>query len=125
MKKVLLVDDDAAVREMCESILNRCLEGALVEHASNGMEALEKISSSDYSAIVCDVDMPVMGGILFYKKLKLAFPSLAQRVVFVSGNFDDQTLSFLHNEGRPYLPKPFVKKEFLHILNPVLESRQQ
>ena len=121
MKKILLVDDDDAVREMCESILTRCLESVVIDHASNGMEALEKASSHDYSAIICDVDMPVMGGIPFYKKLKLGLPSVAQRVIFVSGNFDDQTLSFLDDEGRPYLPKPFVKKDLLHILNPVLD----
>ena len=122
MKKILIVDDDYAVREMCESILTRCFEGVIVDHASNGVEALEKTSSHDYSVIICDVDMPAMGGISFYKKLKLDLPSAAQRVVFVSGRFDDQTLSFLNKEGRSYLAKPFVKKELLHILNPVLEA---
>ncbi len=122
MKRILIVDDDYAVREMCESILTRSFENVIIDHASNGIEALEKTSSGDYSAIICDVDMPVMGGISFYKKLKLDLPSAGQRVVFVSGSFDDQTLSFLDKEGRLYLSKPFVKKELLHILNPVLES---
>ncbi len=121
MKKILIVDDDYAVRELCESILTSCFEGVIIDHASNGMEALEKTSSRDYSAIICDVDMPVMGGISFYKKLKLDLPFAAKRVVFFSGNFDDQTISFLDNEGRSYLSKPFVKKELLHILNPVLD----
>ncbi len=122
MKKILIVDDDYFVREMCESLLTRCFEDVIVDHASNGMEALEKTSSRDYSAIICDVDMPVMGGISFYKKLKLDLPSMAQRVVFVSGRFEDQTLSFLDDEGRSYLSKPFVKKELLSLLNSVLEA---
>ena len=122
MKKILIGDDDYAVRELWESILARCFEGVIIDHASNGMEALEKTSSRDYSAIICDVDMPVMGGISFYKKLKLDSPSAAQRVVFVSGRFDDQTLSFLDKEGRSYLAKPFVKKELLSLLNSVLEA---
>ena len=122
MKKILIVDDDYAVREMCESILTRCFEGVIVDHASDGIEALEKTSSGGYSAIICDVDMPVMGGISFYKKLKLDLPSAARRVVFVSGRFDDQTLSFLDKEGRSYMSKPFVKKELLSLLNSVLEA---
>ena len=122
MKRILIVDDDYAVREMCESILTRSFEDVIIDHASNGIGALEKTSSRDYSAIICDVDMPVMGGIPFYKKLKLDLPSTAQRVVFVSGRFDDQTLSFLDDEGRSYLSKPFVKKELLSLLNSVLEA---
>ncbi len=121
MKKILIVDDDYAVRELCESILSRSFDDVVIDHASNGMEALEKNSLGAYSAIICDIDMPLMGGIEFYKKLKLDLPSTAQRVVFVSGRFDDQTVSFLDNEGRSYLSKPFVKKELLHILNPVLD----
>ena len=122
MKKFLIVDDNYTVREACESILTRCFKNAVIDHASNGIEALEKTSSRDYSAIICDVEMPVMGGILFYKKLKLDLPSVAQRVVFVSGRFDDKTLSFLDDEGRSYLSKPFVKKELLSLLDFVLEA---
>ena len=120
MKKILIVDDDYAVREACESILGRCFEGAIVDHASNGIEALEKVSSQDYSAIICDVNMPLMGGIEFYKKLKFDFPCLARRVLFVSGDFNEETLSFLKDEGCLYVPKPFVKKELLLALNTVL-----
>lgn len=120
MEKFLLIDDDHTVRELCESMLSRSFDDALIDHSSNGIEALEKTSLGDYSAIICDIDMPLMGGIEFYKKLKLDSPCLARRVLFVSGDFNEETLSFLDNEGCLYVPKPFVKKELLLVLNTVL-----
>ncbi len=120
MKRFLIVDDDSRIRELCKIILSRSYENAIIDQAINGLEALGKVAAENYSAIVCDVEMPVLNGPGFYKRLKDAHPTMACRIVFISGNFNNQTISFLEEEGRQYLSKPFTKREFLGLVNSVL-----
>jgi DNA-binding NtrC family response regulator len=59
-KRVLLVDDDTAVRRLVRTILTR--EGYEVDEAYGGREALEKIAWDGYVAIVLDLMMPEISG---------------------------------------------------------------
>jgi len=67
--KILVVDDDAFVREMLSSILET--SGYAVETAENGQEAIDKyIADPGISLIVSDVNMPEMDGIQLIKELR-------------------------------------------------------
>lgn len=67
--KILVVDDDAFVREMLSSILET--SGYAVETAENGAEAIEKyIRDPGIALIVSDVNMPEMDGIQLIKELR-------------------------------------------------------
>ena len=59
-KRVLVVDDDTALRRLVRTILTR--EGYEVDEAYGGREALEKIAWADYDAIVLDLMMPEISG---------------------------------------------------------------
>jgi CheY-like chemotaxis protein len=64
-KRVLVVDDDAAIRDtVADALLD---EGYQVLTASNGAEALAEVESSTPDAIVLDLMMPVMDGWGFLK----------------------------------------------------------
>ena len=58
--KILVVDDDDAIRAMVERILKR--EHFDVESARDGFEAIEKLTHNDYSAILLDLMMPRVDG---------------------------------------------------------------
>jgi two-component system response regulator ResD len=60
-EKVLIVDDDDAIRTMVERILRR--ERFHVESARDGFEAIEKLSRNEYSAILLDLMMPRVDGL--------------------------------------------------------------
>ena len=60
-EKVLVVDDDDAIRIMVERILRR--EQFHVESARDGFEAIEKLSRNDYSTILLDLMMPRVDGL--------------------------------------------------------------
>ena len=67
--KILVVDDDAFVREMLSSILEA--SGYVVETAENGQDAIDKyIADPGISLIVSDVNMPEMDGIQLIKELR-------------------------------------------------------
>ncbi len=58
--KVLLVEDNALNQEVATEILKSA--GAIVNIASNGMQAVDAVSSSYYDIVLMDLQMPVMGG---------------------------------------------------------------
>lgn len=59
-KKVLVVDDDDAIRMMVERVLKR--EHYDVESARDGFEAIEKLSGNDYATVLLDLMMPRVDG---------------------------------------------------------------
>jgi PAS domain S-box-containing protein len=64
---VLLIEDDAATREMMKQMLAR--EGWAVVEASNGREGLERVRQSPPNAILLDLMMPEMDGFEFLLEL--------------------------------------------------------
>src|SRR4051812_15426446 len=70
-KTILIIDDSTSLR----TVVNIALTGAGYEvvEAGNGQDALDKIArlgSKKISLVVCDVNMPIMGGIEFVTKVK-------------------------------------------------------
>ncbi len=57
-ENVLVVDDEAVIRDVCERILTN--EGYTVTTAASGKEALRLVSKNDYDAVVTDIMMPDM-----------------------------------------------------------------
>jgi two-component system chemotaxis response regulator CheY len=68
-KTILVVDDTEAIRMSVGFTLQE--EGYEIVEAKNGQEALEKLKGANkFDLILCDVNMPVMDGIEFLRKLK-------------------------------------------------------
>jgi CheY-like chemotaxis protein len=59
-KRILIVDDDDAIRALVMTVLRR--RGFPVDSARNGVEALELLASCRYSLVVLDLMMPRMNG---------------------------------------------------------------
>ena len=75
MLKVLVVDDDAALRLSVKSILLN--KGTFsVEEAFDGLDAIEKINSSSVDIVLMDVDMPRLNGLEALKKIKELHPGV-------------------------------------------------
>jgi len=80
--RVLVVDDDAAVR----SVLSLALARHDVVTAADGGSALSLIDAqADFDLVLCDVAMPVMGGVELWMELGLVRPELLPRFVFMTG----------------------------------------
>lgn len=105
-KAILLVDDDRQLAVALQWILAD--ENFLVDVAYDGAEALEKVRSTEYDAIVCDIMMPRLRGDEFYNAAKQFRPALADRFIFITGHGADLHLNrFLLDSGVKYLLKPF------------------
>ena len=66
-KRILVVDDDDAIRALLRTVLRR--RGFVVDTARNGVEALEEIGARRYALIVLDLMMPRMSGHELLEKL--------------------------------------------------------
>jgi CheY-like chemotaxis protein len=67
-QRILVVDDEENIRLLFKEELEE--EGYEVDTASNGLEALEKIKTSEFDVIVLDIKMPVMDGIQALNAIK-------------------------------------------------------
>src|ERR1043166_2870417 len=67
--RVLVVDDEPAIRALVAKIVERA--GFNVDVAADGEEAVRKMEHADYSVIVLDLMMPAMSGYEFVEYLQL------------------------------------------------------
>ena len=105
-QRILVVEDEKAVAELLTEMLAQ--DGHEVEMASNGEEALRKLSQQPFDLVISDLKMPGMSGQEFYRHLQDSNPSLAQRVIFITGDvINPETQDFLSRCKCPYLTKPF------------------
>ena len=68
--RVLVVDDDADVRDAVETALE--LEGHRVSTAGDGLDALKQLGRAEFDAVVLDVLMPNLDGFEVCRRLRAA-----------------------------------------------------
>ncbi|PXY30884.1 response regulator transcription factor [Prauserella muralis] len=115
--RILVVDDDRAVRES----LRRSLEfnGYRVEVASDGAQALEKVAADRPDAMVLDVMMPRLDGLEVARRLRSTGDDLPILVLTARDTVSDR-VSGLDAGADDYLPKPFALEELLARLRALL-----
>lgn len=82
--RVLVVDDEASVRESLESLLTRA--GYDVSTAEHGFDALLQLRTIIPEVIICDLNMPQMSGFELLSVIRRRFPVIS--VIAVSGAYD-------------------------------------
>jgi len=103
-KKVLIVDDSVTVRMYHKQILLK--DGFDCEEAENGMEALEKAQMTNYDLYIVDINMPVLDGYSFVKRLRSDEGHLAP-VIMVSTESETKDMDLAFESGASvYLIKP-------------------
>src|SRR5207245_9368652 len=106
LKAVLVVDDDQQLASALQWILAD--ENFLVDVAFDGEQAMMKVKAHDYDAEICDLKMPKLRGDEFYLKAKDLRPSLAARLIFITGFAADPSIALFFNKHEvKYLVKPF------------------
>jgi CheY-like chemotaxis protein len=109
--RVLVVDDEAGLREMMDEALAG--QGARVETAPGGREALEILARVPVDVLVLDVRMPEVSGTDLWSQVSQANPALARRTVFCTGDVvGTETLTLIAETGCPSVSKPFEWARF-------------
>lgn len=103
--RVLVVDDDDAIRAMVERVLRR--EKFEVESARDGFEAIEKLAGKDYSAILLDLMMPRVDGHGVLRYLEEERGEATPPVIIMTANLPSADAPTTRRPTVRILPKPF------------------
>ncbi len=103
MPKILIIEDEEAIQRVLRNILTR--EKYDVDVASDGVEGLKKIKSSDYDVVLCDIKMPRKDGLEVLEEAKKINPQLP--FVMISGHGDLETaVESMRKGAYDYIQKP-------------------
>ena len=120
-KRVLIVDDEENFRHMLSVILKK--EGYDVEAASNGEEALQKISLSPFDQILCDIRMPKMDGLEFLNETKKT--GVDSTIIMMSAyGTVDIAIEAIKLGAYDYISKPFKPDEIILTLKKAEERER-
>jgi len=116
---VLVVEDEAALgAAVAESLRDA---GFTVDRAGDGEEALARVRERAYDLIVCDLKMPRVDGMTFYRTLERDHPDAARRVLFVTGDVaGTEAERFLEETNCRWLAKPFRLRDLLRTAREML-----
>ena len=93
MFKVLIVEDDRALRQLFSRVLMN--NGYTAKGVSNGQEALDALDSDYYDLIISDIMMPVMDGYELVRQLRDSGNTTPVMMITAKDAFDDMRLGFL------------------------------
>ncbi|MBI1910551.1 MAG: response regulator [Deltaproteobacteria bacterium] len=122
-KKILVVDDDEAIRHLCDEVLS--VAGYKVDLAINGLAGLHMVKSEEYDLIISDISMPELGGIDFYISALRDFPHLKDRFVFITGYIPEDLHTIVNQMKLKYILKPFRIADLLNCVENLMSKTLQ
>ncbi len=122
-KKVLIVDDSRTVRRHVASVLTA--GGFDVTEAVDGVDGAEKIESTeDFSAVVCDVNMPRMSGIEMLERVKSDGKNAKLPIILLTTEGQPELIARAKRAGaKGWLVKPFRPNLLMAAVRKLVESQ--
>ena len=118
-RAVLIVEDEPALAAaVAEGFADA---GFVVDRAGDGEEGIARVTRRTYDLVVCDLKMPRVDGVQFYRAIAALNPELTRRVVFVTGDVAGTDAErFLKETGCRWLAKPFRLADLLRTAREVI-----
>jgi chemotaxis protein CheX len=121
-KAVLIVDDEADIRELVAELVTDEFPAASVIQASNGSEAMMKLGRQRFDLVITDLRMPRMDGNTLIQRIRALDPHLKPKHVIVLSGFIDQASAARTVGSVSYLSKPFKPEDLLGLVGGVLKG---
>ncbi|MEO7191771.1 MAG: ATP-binding protein [Vicinamibacterales bacterium] len=117
--RALVIEDEAALGEAVAAALAD--EGFKPDRAQDGEEALRKVRERHYDVIICDLKMPKVDGMMFFREVSAKMPHIARRLIFVTGDVaGTEAERFLEESGCRWVPKPFRLRDLVRLARETL-----
>lgn len=122
MSKILIIEDEAAIRRVLGKILSEESDTYKVEEAEDGATGLEKIKNDDYDLVLCDIKMPKMDGVEVLEAVKKIKPEIP--FVMISGHGDIETaINTMRLGAFDYISKPPDLNRLLNTVRNALDRK--
>lgn len=120
----LVVEDEVEVAQMIAKMLGTF--GVTATLANSAEQAIEIIQSDDqFDFVLCDLQMPGMGGRALLSELERRWPRLAQRLAFVSGDAISEDADIVRRQStRPLLEKPVSPPELQRLVRQLVKESE-
>lgn len=123
MSKILIIEDEAAIRRVLKKIISEENDSYEVDEAEDGLVGIEKIGKVDYDLVLCDIKMPRMDGLEVLDKLKSLKPETP--IVMISGHGDlDTAVETMRLGAFDYISKPPDLNRLLNTVRNALDRKE-
>lgn len=114
-KKILAVDSDPVIREICRNTLNAA--GYAVTAAEDGAQAFALLRAEEFDLVITDICMPGIDGLTLYNCAVRESSSFRERFLFISGALSEELALVLTEMNLKYLWKPFKMIDLLNCVD--------
>lgn len=123
MSKILVIEDEAAIRRVLVKILTEESNTYELEEAENGVKGLDLIKKNDYDLALCDIKMPKMDGIEVLESAKKIKPEVP--FIMISGHGDlDTAVNAMRLGAFDYISKPPDLNRLLTTVRNALDKKE-
>ncbi|WP_430906416.1 sigma-54-dependent transcriptional regulator [Maribacter sp. 2-571] len=123
MSKILVIEDEAAIRRVLVKILSEENDAYTVEEAEDGLKGLETIKNNDYDLVLCDIKMPKMDGVEVLEAAKKIKPEIP--FIMISGHGDlDTAVNTMRAGAFDYISKPPDLNRLLTTVRNALDRKE-
>ena len=123
MSKILVIEDEAAIRRVLVKILKEENDKYQVEEAENGARGIEMIRQTDYDLVLCDIKMPKMDGVEVLQEARKEKPEVP--VIMISGHGDlDTAVHTMRLGAFDYISKPPDLNRLLTTVRNALDRKE-
>ncbi|WP_024772158.1 sigma-54-dependent transcriptional regulator [Aquimarina macrocephali] len=123
MAKILVIEDEAAIRRVLVKILSEENSKYEVFEAEDGLSGIEKIKADDYDLVLCDIKMPKMDGVEVLEAIKKIKPEIP--IVMISGHGDlDTAVNTMRLGAFDYISKPPDLNRLLNTVRNALDRKE-
>jgi len=123
MAKILVIEDEAAIRRVLIKILTEESDKYEVDEAEDGLAGIEKIRKEDYDLVLCDIKMPKMDGVEVLEAVKKIKPETP--MVMISGHGDlDTAVNTMRLGAFDYISKPPDLNRLLNTVRIALDRKE-
>ena len=123
MSKILIIEDEAAIRRVLKKIISEENDSYQVEEAEDGLAGIEMIMNKEYDLVLCDIKMPKMDGVEVLEKAKKVKPEIP--MVMISGHGDlDTAVNTMRLGAFDYISKPPDLNRLLNTVRNALDRKE-
>lgn len=123
MSKILVIEDESAIRRVLVKILSEENDAYIVEEAEDGLKGLEAVKNNDYDLVLCDIKMPKMDGVEVLEAARKIKPEIP--FIMISGHGDlDTAVNTMRLGAFDYISKPPDLNRLLTTVRNALDRKQ-